>query len=115
MRFGNLALIKLLLDEYVEIVSTCGGSLIQDTSYSGLSSGSVFAQNYSGVFDDSNDDFEEKLEEIEDEIMILVADDNSKNNKKRSNDVSTSTIRKRFKKNDRKPVWTNASTQVREH
>ena len=112
MRFGNLPLIKLLLDEYVEIVSTCGGSLIQDTSFSELSSGLVFAQNYSGVFGDSNDDFDDTLEDIVDEIMILIADDNSKDSKKRSNDVSPSKVRKRFKRNDRKPVWTNASTQV---
>ena len=64
MRFGNLALIKLLLDEYVEIVGTCGGSLIQDTSFSELSSGSVFSQNNSGVFGDSNDDFEDALKDI---------------------------------------------------
>eukprot|EP00593_Proboscia_inermis_P012929 CAMPEP_0171302792 /NCGR_PEP_ID=MMETSP0816-20121228/12251_1 /TAXON_ID=420281 /ORGANISM="Proboscia inermis, Strain CCAP1064/1" /LENGTH=139 /DNA_ID=CAMNT_0011781535 /DNA_START=353 /DNA_END=769 /DNA_ORIENTATION=+ len=116
MRFGNLALIRILLQEYVDIVQTSGSSLIEQTSLNKSTVGSSSTADHFGFgYESDDEDQDDALTEIEDEILLLVAHQSGNKKRQRGIDISQNKTRIFFCQNSRKTLWTNPQTGEREH
>ena len=116
MRFGNLTLIRILLQEYVDIVQTSGSFLLKQTSLDKLGDGfSSTSGNRGFGYESDDEDRDDSLAEIEDEILLLVAHQSGNKKRQRGIDISQNKTRKKCCKNSRKTLWTNPQTQEHEH
>ena len=99
MRFGNLALIRILLQEYVDIVQTSGSSLIEQTSLNKSTVGSSStADHFDFGYESDDEDQDDALAEIEDEILLLVAHQSGNKKRQRGIDISQNKTRKKIVK-----------------
>ena len=115
MRFGNLPLIRILLEEYVDIVQTSGSFLLEQTSLDKLGDGfSSTSGNLDFGYESDDEDRDDSLAEIEDEILLLVAHESGSKKRQHDIDRSQKKVRKKYCRNDRKTFWTNPVTQERE-
>ena len=109
MRFGNLPLLLLLVEEYSNLIDDISTSLTVK-SRSVLNKGLYISKIYDIDDDEDEVEVEDRLEDLEDEILVMMLYEKRKSEK----DTNVRKKRQKYNHTDKKLFFTNPETNKRQ-